>query len=96
MPAYVVYQGEVHDAARYEEYVGQVVQNVVGAGGKFVIVGGDGLALEGELPTARTIFIEFADRQAALDWYSSEEYTALRKIRQSAATGNLYVLDGAG
>jgi uncharacterized protein (DUF1330 family) len=94
MPAYVVYQGEIHDAARYEEYVGQVVPNVLGAGGRFVIVGGDGLALEGELTTSRTILIEFPTRQAALDWYSSEEYTAIKKIREKAASGNLYVLDG--
>jgi uncharacterized protein (DUF1330 family) len=32
--------------------------------------------------------------QAALDWYRSEEYTAIRKIRESAARARLYVVDG--
>jgi uncharacterized protein (DUF1330 family) len=94
MAAYVIYQGEVFDADRYAEYAALVVPNVTEAGGRFVVVGGDGEALEGELPTARTIIIEFPTRQSALDWYGSEDYTELRKIRESAARGNLYVLDG--
>jgi uncharacterized protein (DUF1330 family) len=94
MTAYVIYQGVIHDAERYAEYVSQVVPNITGAGGRFVVVGGDGEALEGELSTERTIILEFPSRQAALDWYSGEDYTRIRKIRESAARGNLYVLDG--
>jgi Domain of unknown function (DUF1330) len=29
-----------------------------------------------------------------LDWYNSDEYTAIRKLRERAARASLYVVDG--
>jgi uncharacterized protein (DUF1330 family) len=38
--------------------------------------------------------LEFPTRQAALDWYWSEDYAAIRKLREVAARAILYVVDG--
>jgi uncharacterized protein (DUF1330 family) len=43
--------------------------------------GGEVHVLEGEPPPARTVVIEFPTRQAAIDWYRSEEYTSIRRLR---------------
>lgn len=92
--AYVIYQGEVTDPERYEEYKTKAAASIVAAGGRYVVRGGDVEVLEGDAPAGRTVVLEFPTRQAALDWYGSEDYTAIRKIREGAARAQLYVVDG--
>jgi uncharacterized protein (DUF1330 family) len=46
------------------------------------------------LPAGRTVVLEFPTKKAALDWYRSEEYTEIRKLREGAARATLYVVDG--
>ncbi len=94
MTAYVIYQGIVLDEERYEQYKRQVAPNIVAAGGRYVVRGGDAAALEGELPAGRTVVLAFPTRQAALDWYHSEQYAEIRKLRDGAAEATLYVVDG--
>jgi uncharacterized protein (DUF1330 family) len=94
MPAYVIYQGDVTDAERYEEYKALVPASLAAAGGRFLVRGGDAIALEGDLRSSRTVVIEFASKQAALDWYNGDEYTAIRKIREGAAIATMCVVDG--
>ena len=95
MAAYVIYQGEVTDPERYEDYKSKAAASIVAAGGRYVVRGGDIEVLEGDAPPGRTVVLEFPSREAALDWYRSEEYTAIRKIREGAARARLYVVDGA-
>jgi uncharacterized protein (DUF1330 family) len=92
--AYVIYQGEVLDPARYDEYKTKGAASILAAGGKYVVRGGDVEVLEGEAPPGRTVVLEFPTRQAAIDWYRSEEYTEIRKIREGAARARMYVVDG--
>jgi uncharacterized protein (DUF1330 family) len=94
LPAYVIYQGEVFDPERYEEYKRLVAPNIAAAGGRYLVRGGQAEALEGELPGGRTVVVEFPTMQAAVDWYRSEEYSAIRKVREGAARANIYVVEG--
>ena len=94
MPAYVIYQGDVSDPERYEEYKKLVAPNIAAAGGRYLVRGGAAEALEGDLPGGRTVVVEFATMQAAVDWYRGEEYTAIRKVREGAARANIYVVEG--
>jgi uncharacterized protein (DUF1330 family) len=90
----VIYQGEVFDPERYEEYKRLVAPNIAAAGGRYLVRGGQAEALEGELPGGRTVVVEFPTMQAAVDWYRSEEYSAIRKVREGAARANIYVVEG--
>jgi uncharacterized protein (DUF1330 family) len=94
VPAYVIYQADVADEARYENYKAQAGPSVLSAGGKYLVRGGDGEALEGGLPASRTVILEFPTRAAALNWYHSPEYTEIRKLRAGIAEATLYVVDG--
>lgn len=94
MAAYVIYQGEVLDPARYEEYKSLAAASIIAAGGRYVVRGGDAEALEGDAPAGRTVVLEFPTRQAAIDWYRSDEYSEIRKIREGAARARMYVVDG--
>jgi uncharacterized protein (DUF1330 family) len=94
VPAYVIYQGEILDPARYDEYKVQAAESILAAGGRYVVRGGDVEVLEGEAPAGRTVVLEFPTRQAAIDWYRGERYTEVRKIREGAAIARMYVIDG--
>ena len=94
MAAYVIYQGEVLDAERYDEYKTKAAASILAAGGRYLVRGGDIEALEGEAPAGRTVVLEFPSMQAALDWYRNDEYTEIRKIRKGAARAHIYIVDG--
>jgi uncharacterized protein (DUF1330 family) len=94
--AYVIYQGEIFDPTRYDEYKKKAAESIIAAGGRFAVRGGDVEMLEGEPPAGPTVILEFATRDAALAWYRSEEYTAIRKIRDGAAKAQMFVVDGVG
>lgn len=94
MAAYVIYQGEVLDPERYEEYKVRSAASVADAGGRFVVRGGEFEMLEGNAPPGRNVVIEFPTRAAAVEWYRGEQYTAARAIREGAARVQVYVIDG--
>jgi len=50
--------------------------------------------LEGEPPAGRIVIAEFPTMESALAWYTSEEYTQIRTIRDGAARARIYVVDG--
>ncbi|HVT22553.1 MAG TPA: DUF1330 domain-containing protein [Mycobacteriales bacterium] len=94
VPAYVIYQGEITDPDKYEQYKPLSGASIKAAGGRLIVRGGDTESLEGEAPPGRTVVIEFPTRQAAVDWYNSADYVAAREIRKDAAIARMYVVDG--
>ena len=94
MPAYVIYQGEILDPVRYEEYKVLAAASLEAAGARYVVRGGDFDVLEGDAPAGRTVVVEFPSRQAAIDWYHGAQYTAARAVREGAAHTRMYVVDG--
>jgi uncharacterized protein (DUF1330 family) len=91
--AYVIYQGEVTDPVRYDEYKVKAYDSIHAAGGRYIARGGDVDVLEGEAPAGRTVVLEFPSRQAAVDWYRGADYAAARKLREGAAIARMYVVD---
>jgi uncharacterized protein (DUF1330 family) len=94
MPAYVIYQGEVLDAERYEVYKAQAAASIAAAGGRYIVRGGAVDVLEGEGPAGRTVVVEFPDRDAAVRWYHGAAYAEARQTRAGAAHARMYVVDG--
>jgi uncharacterized protein (DUF1330 family) len=92
--AYVIYQGEVLDPERYEEYKVKASESIIAAGGRYLVRGGDVEVLEGEAPAGRTVLLEFKTMQAALDWYRGAEYTEIRSIREGASRARMFVVEG--
>ena len=95
MSVFVIVQGKVTDVQQYEQYKAAAGPTVVNAGGRYVVRGGDAVALEGGEVPERTVVLQFDDRKAALAWYHSPEYQAARALREHAAELRLYVVDGA-
>ena len=94
MPAYVIYQGEVTDPERYEEYKTRAAASIHAAGGRYVVRGGDVEVLEGDAPAGRTVVVEFPTMAAAIAWYRGPAYSEARELREGAATARMYAVDG--
>ena len=94
MAAYVIYQCDVVDPGRYDEYKAKAAASIEAAGARYIVRGGDIEVLEGEAPASRTVIIEFPDRETAARWYEDEMYSEARKIRDGAAIARMYVVDG--
>ena len=94
MKAFVIYEADVLDPQQYEEYKAAAAPDIARAGGRYVVRGGNPEVLEGDPPTTRTVILEFPSRQAALDWYASDSYQAIRPLREFCARATMYVVDG--
>lgn len=94
MPAYLLADIELHDAARYKEYVEHVPALIEKFGGRYLVRGGPAQVLEGNWSPSRLIIIEFPDRDAVLGFYEDPEYVPYRDLRQSIASTDLLLADG--
>jgi uncharacterized protein (DUF1330 family) len=95
MPAYVIADVTIKNPEVYAEYRSRVLATVTKYGGRFLVRGGTCDVVEGDWRPGRVVVIEFPDMAAAKAWYGSAEYGPLVKLRQSASTGSLLLIEGA-
>jgi uncharacterized protein (DUF1330 family) len=95
MPAYIIADVQVTDAAAYEPYRPLAAASIARFGGRFIVRGGKADLLEGAPAPERIVVIEFPNADAARRWYFSEEYQQALKIRQAASRGRLILVEGA-
>jgi uncharacterized protein (DUF1330 family) len=94
MPAYVIVQIEIEDAAAYAEYVKLVPPSIAVYGGRFVVRGGKTETLEGSWSPKRLVILEFPSVEQAKKWWASEEYAEAKALRQRAAKTEMIVAEG--
>ena len=92
--AYVIGQFDVQDPDAYQAYRSQTPGTVERFGGRFLVRAGRVETLEGEAPLPRIVVIEFPSFEQAKAWYDSEDYQKLIPIRQNAATGRSFLVEG--
>jgi uncharacterized protein (DUF1330 family) len=93
MPAYIIGEVEITDPETYKRYTARTPDVIARYGGRFVVRGGNGEALEVAAPK-RIVVIEFPDRAAAKRFYEAPDYQEILKIRLSASKGRLILVDG--
>jgi len=94
MPAYIVVQVKVEDAARYEGYKTMVPPSLTRFGGRFLVRGAKTETLEGTWQPARLVILEFPSVARAKEWWASEEYAEAKALRQATAKTELIVVEG--
>jgi uncharacterized protein (DUF1330 family) len=95
MPAYVIGFVDVHDAARFgKEYVPPTVASIVPYGGRVLAATDEVETMEGTVPAGRAVIIEFPDVERARNWYASDAYVPLIRLRKSLATTSLVIIPG--
>jgi uncharacterized protein (DUF1330 family) len=95
MAAYVLVDITVQKPEVFAEYRKQVPATVEKYGGRFLVRGGAHEVLEGDCRPTRIVVLEFPDMARAKAWYNSPEYAPLLKLRLSAATGPVILVEGA-
>jgi len=94
MPAYVIADIEVTDAAAYEEYKKATPGSLAPYGGRFLVRGGAVEVLEGNWSPRRLILLEFENIERARAWWNSEEYRAAKALRHASSRGSLILVEG--
>ena len=95
MPAYLIANVDVKDPDAYQDYTAQTPGLIEKFGGKFIVRAGQHELLEGSLPLARVVVVEFTDMDAARKFYFSEEYQEVLKVRKAAAESQVFLVEGA-
>ena len=95
MAAYVIADVKVKDPVTYEEYKKMVMPTLEAYGGTFVVRGGRAETLEGDWAPNRLVILEFESVERAKEWWGSDEYEGPKRLRQSASSGSLIVVEGA-
>jgi uncharacterized protein (DUF1330 family) len=94
MPAYVIIETDIHDAAQYERYEAASPGAIAAGGGRFIARGGELAVLEGDWRPRRLVVLEFENLGAAKSWYDSPNYHEARRLREGAATLHMVAVEG--
>ena len=93
MPAYVIAEIDVTDPVLYERYKPLAAAAIAAAGGRYLVRGGETVALEGA-PAGRLVILEFPNAAAAQAFYDGPDYAEARRIRERAAKSRVIIADG--
>jgi uncharacterized protein (DUF1330 family) len=91
--AYVIAEVDVTDPTTMQKYAAKVPETLAPFNHHYLVSGGKTQALEGE-PPKRIVVIAFDSAEKARGWYDSPAYTAIKPIRQSAAKGRIFIVEG--
>ena len=94
MPVYVIIDITVTDQELYEEYVAQVPVVVEQYGGRYLVRGGEVVALAGGWQPERIVVLEFESSDQAQDYLTSPEYLALADLREKSITSRAIIVPG--
>src|SRR5262245_9469736 len=98
MPAYLIVEHEITDAAKFEEYRVKVAPMIARHGGRYLTKGNTHKMPEGgHWKPGRVVIIEFPDMAALDSWYTSAEYQPLIALRKASTSelDMMFVLEGA-
>lgn len=94
MPAYLVIDAHVTDPQRFAAYARATPSVVARYGGRYLVMGGAQSSLEGSHAPARTVVSCWPDRAAALAFWHSPEYAAIKPLRAGTGTFRVLLADG--
>jgi uncharacterized protein (DUF1330 family) len=92
--SYVIGDLDVTDPKRLAEYAERVPQTIQKYGGRYLVRGGKFEIWEGDWKPKLLVIIEFPSRDAAVNWYNSEEYRPLKELRVLSARTNGVLVEG--
>ena len=94
MSGYLIAQINVINEEPYKEYIKQTSPIVKKYEGEFIVRGGKFKNVLGEWKYSRTVIIKFPSYETALNWYNSDEYKPVRRIREENSEGNVIIIEG--
>jgi uncharacterized protein (DUF1330 family) len=93
MPALLIADIHVTDAAGYAEYQSRVPEYLAAYGGRFIVRSGSTVTLEGTWKAHRVVVIEFPSMAKLLAFYDSAEYAMLKALRMQVSDARMIAVD---
>jgi uncharacterized protein (DUF1330 family) len=94
MPAYLIIEAHITDPQGFAAYARATPAVVARYGGHYLVMGGEQSCLEGEAVSGRTVISCWPDRAAALAFWQSTEYAAIKPLRDGTGTFRVLLADG--
>ena len=92
---YAIFNINVTNENNYKEYIEKVSPLAIKYGAEYIIRGGENQVVEGIWEHPRTVVIKFPSYEKALEWYNSDDYQPIKKIRLENAETNGIIIKGA-
>jgi uncharacterized protein (DUF1330 family) len=95
MPAYFLVDiREIKDAVAMQEYRARIGAVVEKFGGRYLVRGGPFEVVEGSYQPVFPVMLEFPSIEKAHEWYDSEDYRELKRMRLAATVSNGVFMEG--
>ena len=94
MPAYMIVDVDVRDAARYEDYKREVPALIARHGGEYLVRGGAHEVIEGDWQPTRMVMFRFPSRAAIRAFMDDPDYRPLAALRHEIARSRIIAVDG--
>jgi uncharacterized protein (DUF1330 family) len=94
MSAYVIFDVEIRDAARYQAFMQGVKPALDAAGARYLARGGAHKVYEGDWAPRRIVLLEFPSVAAWEAFYDGEVYQGLKAIRDGCSSARLVSVQG--
>ena len=95
MSGYLIAQLNVKNIEPYKKYIEKVTPLVKKFGGEYIVRSGKYEVVQGEWKYPRNVIIKFPSYQSAIDFYKSDEYEPVKKIREENSNGNIIIIEGS-
>jgi uncharacterized protein (DUF1330 family) len=94
MPAYVIFDVEIRDPGRYQEFMAGVKPALEAAGARYLARGGAHKVYEGDWEPHRIVLLEFPSVEAWETFYKGPTYQGLKSIRDECSSARLVSVVG--
>jgi uncharacterized protein (DUF1330 family) len=96
MTAYVIFDVDIRDPARYQEFMAGVKPALEQVGAKYLARGGAHKVYEGDWEPRRIVLLEFPSVDAWEAFYNGPIYQGLKGIRDQCSSARLVSVVGLG
>jgi len=94
MAAYVIFDVDIRDANRYQDFMKQVKPALDAAGARYLARGGAHKVYEGDWSPRRIVLLEFPSIAAWESFYYGPVYQGVKSIRDECSTARLVSVEG--
>jgi uncharacterized protein (DUF1330 family) len=94
MAAYVIFDVEIRDPGRYQEFMAKVKPALAEAGARYLARGGAHKVYEGDWSPRRIVLLEFPSIAAWESFYDGPVYQGLKSIRDACSAARLVSVEG--
>lgn len=94
MPAYLIVNIKVLDAAAYAPYVAAAPPIIARFGGRYLVRGGAHEVMEGSPQVNRTVVLEFPSMQRIREFYDDPGYQAILPLRLASTESHMFAIEG--